>query len=613
MPSISTDRLSGLGAGLAIKAPCKAVSTAALTLSGEQTVGGVACVEGDRVLLAIAGGSINNGIWVCSTGSWTRAKDFDGNRDVVGGTMIVVKSSSSPSVFYEVLTQGAITIGTTSISIEISQIGAVNAVGHQTFTATAGEQTFTLTNFSYATGVNSLWVTVDGFEVDATEVSSTSFSTPEPLLAGQEVRAWGGRYLTTGMSASNVSYLSSRSGSVSRSQEEVNDDILTSRTLGISSSKSASYNKGALVEAMSSDAGQFKFVTDLAGEVILIDGVVEVPENMEIIGGGRWGTAVCSTDLDAPVFRVVGDNVSLRGLHLSYQGTPLAGANAIEATNVNWLDLYRMWISSAWNAIYLNGGGDHEIVGLRCYSYEDAGLLVDGAIDVNLTNFRMSAMARPGTLGGIRLYGGVEAFTASQGDITLGAYGLTCDTNGSGARGTAPYFNRFSQVFFDSPLYSPAYLRYAQHLDFVACWFASAGHAPADTGYTSLTDVPGIDMEHCQHVTFDGGECYGNGGNGVNHYANNKYIAYKGMRFKRNGRYRSSSRAGINVIAGATDFSVSGGLFELDADTTNYKQDVAVSVNTGASDRYVIADNLLGGTSVSDGGSGSNKRVENNY
>ena len=46
MPSISTDRLSGLGAGLAIKAPCKAVSTAALTLSGEQTVGGVACVTG---------------------------------------------------------------------------------------------------------------------------------------------------------------------------------------------------------------------------------------------------------------------------------------------------------------------------------------------------------------------------------------------------------------------------------------------------------------------------------------------------------------------------------------------------------------------------------------
>jgi hypothetical protein len=53
--------------------------------------------------------------------------------------------------------------------------------------------------------------------------------------------------------------------------------------------------------------------------------------------------------------------------------------------------------------------------------------------------------------------------------------------------------------------------------------------------------------------------------------------------------------------------------FEKDADTVNFKQDVAVKVNTGASDRYFIADNLLGGCTVSDAGTGTNKRVANNY
>jgi hypothetical protein len=105
-----------LSTSVAVKAPCKAVSTTALTLSGEQTVNGVACVDGDRVLYALTGGSVNNGIWVVSTGAWARAKDFDGARDVVTGTIVGVVGAG----FYEVTTAGAITIGTTSIAFAVS-------------------------------------------------------------------------------------------------------------------------------------------------------------------------------------------------------------------------------------------------------------------------------------------------------------------------------------------------------------------------------------------------------------------------------------------------------------------------------------------------------------
>jgi hypothetical protein len=118
MPSTQTDRIDGLSTSVAVKAPCKVVSTTALTLSGEQTIGGVACVDGDRVLYALAGGSVSNGIWVVSAGAWSRAKDFDGARDVVKGTLVLVAPGTADSEIYVITTSGTISPGTTTITIE---------------------------------------------------------------------------------------------------------------------------------------------------------------------------------------------------------------------------------------------------------------------------------------------------------------------------------------------------------------------------------------------------------------------------------------------------------------------------------------------------------------
>lgn len=123
MPATITDRLNGVTTSVAVKPPCKAVSTTTLTLSGEQTVGGVACVTGDRVLYALSGGSVSNGIWVVSAGAWSRAPDFDGARDVVQGTMVLVAGGAGTSSLYRVTTANDITIGTTSLSFERAVVG----------------------------------------------------------------------------------------------------------------------------------------------------------------------------------------------------------------------------------------------------------------------------------------------------------------------------------------------------------------------------------------------------------------------------------------------------------------------------------------------------------
>ena len=61
---------------------------------------------------------VDNGIYVCATSAWARAKDFDGARDVVTGTLVLTEPGTGPAQMWEVTTSGAITIGTTSITFE---------------------------------------------------------------------------------------------------------------------------------------------------------------------------------------------------------------------------------------------------------------------------------------------------------------------------------------------------------------------------------------------------------------------------------------------------------------------------------------------------------------
>jgi hypothetical protein len=117
MATVSVDRRQGVNSSNAVKTPCKAATTAALTLSGEQTVDGVACVTDDRVLVKDQATASENGIYNVDTGSWTRAKDFDGTFDVVQGTLVpVANGTTNGGQVFRISTANPITIGTTSLA-----------------------------------------------------------------------------------------------------------------------------------------------------------------------------------------------------------------------------------------------------------------------------------------------------------------------------------------------------------------------------------------------------------------------------------------------------------------------------------------------------------------
>lgn len=130
------DRITGIEASVAVKAPCKVATTANITLSGEQTINGVAVAAGDRVLVKDQTNAVDNGVWVCSTGAWSRAEDFNGTRDAVTGTQVLaIYGDVAVGATWYISTNAAIVIGATEIAFAKRRVSDSIAVMPQDFGA----------------------------------------------------------------------------------------------------------------------------------------------------------------------------------------------------------------------------------------------------------------------------------------------------------------------------------------------------------------------------------------------------------------------------------------------------------------------------------------------
>jgi len=123
MVSVTTDRRQGINAGTAIKSPVKAASTANLTLSGEQTVDGVALVTDDRILAKDQTTGSENGVYAVNTSTWSREPDFDGRFDIVEGSLIPVnRGTANATTYWRVTNTGSIIIGTTALTFAVTSV-----------------------------------------------------------------------------------------------------------------------------------------------------------------------------------------------------------------------------------------------------------------------------------------------------------------------------------------------------------------------------------------------------------------------------------------------------------------------------------------------------------
>lgn len=112
-PTVDTDaaRLADLYA-MAWKDKCVVATTGNITLSGTQTIDGIAVIAGDRVLVRSQTLGENNGIYIVAAGAWSRAADADSASELRAAVVTIEKGTLHADKRFALSTD-AITLGTT--------------------------------------------------------------------------------------------------------------------------------------------------------------------------------------------------------------------------------------------------------------------------------------------------------------------------------------------------------------------------------------------------------------------------------------------------------------------------------------------------------------------
>ena len=163
--------------GLTWKSAVRAATTANITLSGVQTIDGVAVIANDRVLVKNQSTGSQNGIWIVAAGAWGRATDMDISSEAVGAAVFISEGSANGNSSWLMTTDAPVTIGTTAltwtqfgggtsysagagISISGGTIAVDTTVVARKASATIGDGTATSFNVSHGLGTTDVLVQV---------------------------------------------------------------------------------------------------------------------------------------------------------------------------------------------------------------------------------------------------------------------------------------------------------------------------------------------------------------------------------------------------------------------------------------------------------------------
>lgn len=141
--------VDNIAQGLDVKASVVAATTGNITLSGAQTIDGVSVVAGDRVLVKAQTASEDNGIYVASNTSWSRAADANTWAELISAYTFVETGSTYADTGWVCTVNAGGTLGTTPVTwSQFSGAGTYQAGTGLTLTG----NTFSITNTAVTAG-----------------------------------------------------------------------------------------------------------------------------------------------------------------------------------------------------------------------------------------------------------------------------------------------------------------------------------------------------------------------------------------------------------------------------------------------------------------------------
>ncbi|MFO0677064.1 MAG: hypothetical protein U0169_11035 [Polyangiaceae bacterium] len=131
-PTVGTDAatksyVDSVAQGLTLKTPALVVATSNITLSGTQTIDGVAVVAGNRVLAAGQTTPSENGVYVVAAGAWARAADMPAGSNAASDYLFVQEGTNYADTGWVCSTDpGSDVVGTNSLTfVQFSSAGAI--------------------------------------------------------------------------------------------------------------------------------------------------------------------------------------------------------------------------------------------------------------------------------------------------------------------------------------------------------------------------------------------------------------------------------------------------------------------------------------------------------
>ena len=120
--------VDSLAQGIDAKASCRAATTANITLSGAQTIDGVAVIAGERVLVKNQSSAADNGIYVAAAGTWSRAADANTWDELVAAYTFIESGTDNANNGYICTIAAGGTLGTTPVTwAQFSGAGQITA------------------------------------------------------------------------------------------------------------------------------------------------------------------------------------------------------------------------------------------------------------------------------------------------------------------------------------------------------------------------------------------------------------------------------------------------------------------------------------------------------